>query len=377
MWQYHLRQLDDLPPIRDAAAEVRDPASLERWQATVRTRLDDGLAPWPDVVPLELEIGAETPAPGDRGFARHRVLCRVERHLDLSAWLLVPDDATAPVPGVLAVHGHGPDPWLYDFGADAVAGPEPADPDAALALASQCPPFGAELARAGFAVLAPDLRGFGARSDGWPSGHHLCDLELAQHLARGQLPLTGHLHDLQRGLDVLARHPAIDPDRIGAVGFSLGGTLVLHLAVLDHRVRALVVSGGFSDPRAAARVPFDVCGIQVMPGMLAELDHVALGAAIAPRPLLIETGIDDVLWPAADAGRAATRLAAVYDAVGAGDALVHHTFPGGHRWDGAGVDRFLRAALGAGRDAAVQPPSEAPPSSSGGPPPDQASSPSS
>lgn len=111
--------------------------------------------------------------------------------------------------------------------------------------------------------------------------------------------------------------------------------------------------------------------------MLAELDHVALGAAIAPRPLHIETGIDDVLWPAADAGRAAARLAAVYDAVGAGDAFVHRTFPGGHRWDGAGVDRFLRAALGASRDAGLQPPDEALPSSSGGPPPDQASSPSS
>ncbi|MFN8038683.1 MAG: alpha/beta fold hydrolase [Acidimicrobiales bacterium] len=345
MWRYHLRQLDDLAPVADPRSEVHDAPSLAVWQGGFRRELVELLAPWPDDVPLLLEVADAGPADGDGGFARHRVHCRVERHLDLSAWLLVPDHLPAPGPAVLAVHGHGPDPWLYEAGADAVVGPDPTDLEAMLALRAQCPPFGAELARAGFVVLAPDLRGFGARSDGWPSGHHLCDLELTQHLARGRLPLTGHLHDLRRCLDVLVELPEVDPNRIGAAGFSLGGTLVLHLAALDERVAAAFVSGGFSDPRAAARVPFDVCGTQVLPGMLVDVDHVGLAAAIAPRPLSIETGDRDVLWPAADAVRAGERVADIYRAVGADGACKHRTFAGDHRWDGTGLVDDLQRAL--------------------------------
>ena len=345
MWQYHLRQLEDLPPVTDPRHEVHDAASLSRWQAGFRQRLAERLAPWPDEVPLLLEVAEAEPADGDDGISRYRVHCRVERHLDLSDWLLVPDDLVGPAPAVLAVHGHGPDPWLYDAGADAVVGPEPTDPEAARALRAQCPPFGTELARAGFVVLAPDLRGFGARSDGWPSGHHLCDLELAQHLALGRLPLTGHVHDLRRAVDVLVALPQVDPTRIGAAGFSLGGTLVLHLAALDDRVAAAFVSGGFSDPRAAARIPFDLCGTQVLPGGLLDVDHAVVAAAIAPRVLSIETGDADVLWPAADAARAAVRVAGVYGTVGAGDAFTHRTFAGDHRWDGTGLVEDLARAL--------------------------------
>lgn len=346
MWHYHLRQLDDLPAVADLRLEVHDAASLSAWQAGFRRRLSERLAPWPDDVPLLLDVADAEPADGDEGFTRHRVHCRVEHHLDLSAWLLVPDDLVGPAPAVLAVHGHGPEPWLYDAGADAVVGPEPTDPEEARALRGQCSPFGAELARAGYVVLAPDLRGFGARSDGWPSGHHLCDLELAQHLARGQLPLTGHVHDLRRAVDVLAGLPQVDPTRIGAAGFSLGGTLVLHLAALDERVAAAYVSGGFSDPRAAARVPFDLCGTQVLPGGLVDVDHADLAAAIAPRALSVETGDADVLWPAADAARAAVRVADVYATVGARDAFTHRPCAGDHRWDGTGLVEDLDRALG-------------------------------
>src|SRR5207237_10887512 len=54
----------------------------------------------------------------------------------------------------------------------------------------------------------------------------------------GANPLTQNIWDMQRSLDVLAQHPLVDPQRIGAVGLSYGGTATLFLAALDERVKA-------------------------------------------------------------------------------------------------------------------------------------------
>jgi dienelactone hydrolase len=345
LWDYHNRLLDELPTRPGPEDDLTATGSLASWQQSFRIQLGARLGDYRPDGPRHLEIGEVVALPGDVGFTRHRVVFRSESHLDTPAWLLVPGRRREPGPAVLALHGHGPDPWIYDHGRDAVCGPVPDDEPAAAALAEQCPPFGADLARAGFVVLAPDLRGFGERWDRWPEGHRMCDHELAQQLALGRLPVTGNLRDLVTAIDVLAEHDLVDAERIGVAGFSLGGTLALLLAALDERVRATVVSGAFSDPREAARVPFDVCGIQVIPGLVAELDHVQLAAAIAPRALFVEAGDDDFISPSRAASKAAARAAELYMRTDAAERFTFHSFPGPHRWDGAGVTDFLMLHL--------------------------------
>jgi dienelactone hydrolase len=348
MWAYHLDCLADLPGRERPEDHCDAGRSMVDWQRRWRERVVAALGPDPD--PVEPDLVVEVaPEPGDRGFVRHRLVFACERHLDVSATLLVPevsDAAGTRFPAVVAVHGHGPEPWMYDHGRRTVAGPTPSEPACAAAMIAQCPPFGEDLARAGFVVLAPDLRGFGERWDGWPEGHRMCDLELAQQVALGRLPLAGNLWDLRCCLDLLANDERVDPDRLGAVGFSYGGTLALFLAALDERVRACVASGAFSDPRAASRVPFDLCGAQVFPGMLRDLDHVQVGAAIAPRALLVENGDADIYWPAAEAIAAADRVEAIYAAEGAAGSFRAEVFPGGHRWYGHAVTGFLARHLG-------------------------------
>jgi dienelactone hydrolase len=158
--------------------------------------------------------------------------------------------------------------------------------------------------------------------------------------------LTQNLWDLQRCLDVLAAHPLVDESRIGTVGFSYGATMTLFLAACDERVRAAVVSGFFSSWRSAHRVPWNMCGSQVLPGMLGALEHIDLGALVAPRALLVESGTDDPLFPVAVAREEMTRLQRVYAAAGAADALDHWVFAGEHQWDGTAVRPFLTRWLG-------------------------------
>jgi predicted peptidase len=144
---------------------------------------------------------------------------------------------------------------------------------------------------------------------------------------------------------VLAQHPLVDAQRLGAVGLSYGGTTTLFLAALDDRVKAAVVSGYFSSWAAAHRVPWNMCGSQVVPGLLGRLEHVDLGALIAPRALLVETGTTDDIFPLAAARESFATLARVYDWFGARDRLVHDVNEGGHQWYGKQAYPFLEREL--------------------------------
>lgn len=158
--------------------------------------------------------------------------------------------------------------------------------------------------------------------------------------------MTANLHDLVCAVNLLEEHPLVDPSRIGVVGFSYGATLALFLAAWDTRVRAAVVSGYFSSWRAAHRVPYNLCGSQVLFGMLGHLEHVDLGALVAPRALLIESGSDDELFPVETARAAVEELGTVYEAMrSANGALEHHVFAGPHRWDGGATLGFLERWL--------------------------------
>ena len=305
-----------------------DLSTFEEWRGRFEQRLQRALAPWPQRVPLDPEVTEEETCDG---YRRQRIVFDTEETMSVPAYLLVPDRRVSPGSAVLAVHGHGP-------GKSRVCGVEPGDPPGG--------DYAAELARRGHVVLAPDLRCFGERADWNPPDHYACDTNLVHQVMGGWSPLTQNLWDLARALDVLEAHPLVDPARIGMVGFSYGGTATLFLAACDARVSVAVVSAYFSSWAESHKVPWNMCGSQVLAGMLGQMEHADLGALVAPRPLLIQTGNDDLLFPLAAAEGAVARLRRVYDHVGAGDRLAHDVFEGEHQWHGPGAYPFLDRWLG-------------------------------
>jgi dienelactone hydrolase len=303
-------------------------AEIPAWRQRRRERFHELLGPLPDMVPLAPETLGTVPCDG---YARHKVVFDSEDTMSVPGYLLVPDDRHEPGPAVLAIHGHGP-------GKSHVCGlAETAQPNADYAR---------QLVRRGYVVLAPDLRCFGERLDEGPADHYACDTNLVHATMAGTVPVTQNLWDMARALDFLEQHPLVDPARLGVVGLSYGGTLALFLAAYDQRVAAVVVSGFLSSWAAAHAIPFNMCGSQILPGVLGRLEHVDIAALVAPRPMLVESGSADPIFPVEPARQTVARLRAVYAELGADGHLHHDVFAGGHQWHGdlayPFLDRFLR-----------------------------------
>ena len=306
------------------------PGALSAWVERCRGRLHDLLGPEPAPVPLAFETLDSVECDG---YDRDKVVFDSEDSMSVPAYLLIPHTRRNAPPGaaVLACHGHGP-------GKSQVVGLEHTDmPNADYAL---------QLVRRGYVVLAPDLRCFGERLDWNPDDHYACDTNLVHAAMAGWNPLTQNIWDLQRCLDVLEQHPLVDPSRLGMVGISYGGTVTLFTAALDTRVAACVVSGYFSSWAASHKMPWNMCGSQILTGMLGRLEHEDLGALVAPRSMLVESGTEDDLFPVTVATESVRRVRLVYEEHGVGDRLTHDVFAGGHEWHGVEALPFLDRWLG-------------------------------
>src|SRR5262244_1093660 len=82
----------------------------------------------------------------------------------------------------------------------------------------------------GYVVLRFDMRGCGD-SEG-EIGRVIC-LE--------------QVEDTRNALTFLARHPAVDPERIGLIGSSFGGAVAIYTGGVDTRVGAVISNGGWGD----------------------------------------------------------------------------------------------------------------------------------
>jgi uncharacterized protein len=140
------------------------------------------------------------------------------------------------------------------------------------------------LARHGYGVLLFDRRGEG-RSEGEPN----------------TWGWSGD-RDVYAAIDYLQRRPDVDPRRIGGIGLSVGGEMMLEAAAKDRRLAALVSEGAgaraFSD-----EMDFDVPATdKVLGGVMAGIKVAAVSVfanqtpapnlkhlvgRIAPRPLML------------------------------------------------------------------------------------------
>jgi len=196
----------------------------------------------------------------------------------ITGYFLAPKAANAPA--ILYCHAHGA---RYDIGISELTEGRPA----------LLRPYLHDLAQAGFAVLCLEMPTFGARAT--PDESTLSKALLWQ----GKTLFGQMLGELAGGLSYLARHPRIDPARIGTLGISMGGTHAWWLAALDDRVAAAVSLCCFADLGALvdAHAHDGHGAYMTVPGLLTHCTTGQLAGLAAPRPQLHCIGLDDAFTP--------------------------------------------------------------------------------
>jgi dienelactone hydrolase len=213
-------------------------------------------------------------------------------HGDVPAWFLLPERAAAPLPAVVALHPHG---RQFELGKSLVAGLV-GNPSRAYALAA---------ARAGFAVLAPDMLGFedhrppaAERKGSYAlQGDNYERLLAAEAVVRGESLQGWMLAELSLCASALQAEPRVDGSRLALLGQSYGGQQSIFGMVADPRFRAAIVSCGFSLVRLLVERHISHNLALYVPGLLPDLDFDALVPSLAPRALTVIAGRRDAIFP--------------------------------------------------------------------------------
>ena len=300
---YFCEQIENIQPTHHFKAGKTD---FQEWQQDLRQKLRSLLGLEDQVAsPLNSRVLSTEEFPD---YKVERIVFQSEPNVWVPAVLYIPKNLKGPARTLLHCHGHGSglNESLYSYVTD--------------------------FAKKGYVVFTPEVRDFGERAFG-KRGEMTCDRvsKLAAMLGKN---LTGlRLWDFIRAIDYLETRHEVDPQRIGCGGLSLGGELSMFLAAVEERIQCAFISG-FVTTYEALEFRVNNCICYTIPGILKLCDLSDIVGLIAPRPVVVQSGIKDPWMPIHYTRQAFAEAQAIYQAAGASGKIVHDAFDGVHQFHG-------------------------------------------
>ena len=286
-------------------------------------------------------------------YRRDKIIIQTEPDVWMPVYCLIPnsinkDKTSRKHPVFIVPHGHGGGKFLAAGAIDILPVKNMYDK-----FFANKPFFSLQLVREGFIVFCPDARGAGERREWMKQSDQ--NFHEDPHNALNNMAislgysLAGMMTwDLMRLLDFIETREDCDPERIGCGGISGGGMQTIWLSAMDERIKCAVTSGYFYGFKESfLELPHN-CACNFVPNLWKYVDMGDMGALIAPRPLLIESGKKDRLngksgienvIPQVEITRQAYKL------LGAEDRIYHHIHEGGHEWNGEKTMDFIKKWL--------------------------------
>jgi len=174
--------------------------------------------------PCDIEIIETTEC---ESYIRSKLRYWVGENEEIRAYLLVPHGLMGPAPAVLAMH------QMNNYGKDEVAGLH-GNKDYA---------YGHELAERGYTVLAPDYLSMGERV--FPGKERFDSAPFYEKYPEWSM-VGKDIEDSMSAIDVLCTYDFVDPDKIGVIGHSHGGSNVILGMAMDERITVGISNCGMS-----------------------------------------------------------------------------------------------------------------------------------
>lgn len=337
MMQYFNKVAAERRPLLTFAGKTK--ADWARWRGEFSAKLRELCGEWPQAVDPRPDV---IYAVDEGEFVREKVVIDTERHYSVPMYALIPKDRkrakAGKLPAIVCLHGHG------QFGKDAVAGVvDPNRPALTAQFTELNYDYGRQMAREGYFVVVPDSRAFGELSE--VDGQDTCNLHFIRGALLGVYLLTLNIWDMMKVVDYLLTRPEVDPERVGAMGLSWGGTRTTFLAAMDERIKAADIICYVTQFEEFAIHMGNFCGSQFLPHLFKYGDIADVAGLIAPRPLLVENGTYDEGFPIEASQRAHEHLRRIYRAAGVEDRLHIDVFLGGHQFHGPSAREFFAQHL--------------------------------
>ena len=320
--------------------QARTRPDAEAWQRELHVKLTELVGGFPAVrSPLRPKVIETRSFPA---YRREKVVFDSRPGVSVLAYVLTPSRGPAKAPAMICIPGHG-------RGVDDIVGIDEQGRDRTDKAGYQHD-FAIQVAEAGVAAVAIEPMGFGCRRDPLNAQRGLtqkgCEPIAGGALMLGQTLIGWRVWDVLRTIDYIATRPDLDASRVGCMGISGGGTATLFAAALEPRLRVAMVSGYLNTFRDSVG-SLAHCVDNYVPGILNWAEMSDLAGLIAPRPLFVESGEKDRIFPLSASVESFRAVREIYRVFGAEDRIEQEVFPDEHAfWGKRGIPfvaRHLRA----------------------------------
>lgn len=312
--------------------------ATEAWQKKLRVKLLELIGGFPaqkaPLEPVTLEV-RDFP-----GYRREKFVIQTRPGLALLGYLLTPKNATGKLPTMICVPGHG-------RGVDDIVGIDDKGRDRTDKAGYQHD-FAIQVVEAGMAAVAIEPMAFGCRRDERTKKKTLttsaCYPTAGAALLLGETMVAWRAYDVVRTIDWIETRKELNAERVGLMGISGGGTVTSFTTALEPRIKAAMISGYLNTFKASI-IAMSHCIDNYVPGILNYCENYDVASLIAPRPLYVESGTRDPIFPIEASKEAFAKVKQVYTALGAADAAEHEVFEGEHLFHGGAGIPFLARHL--------------------------------
>jgi len=331
------KKLYDAAPLR-MTYKPSSRKQAELWQKRLRAKLTELLGGFPaQSVPLRPQTLEVRDFPG---YKREKCVFESRPGALVLGYVLTPREVKAPHATMICVPGHG-------RGVDDIVGIDDQGGDRTDKAGYQHD-FALQVVEHGMAAVAIEPMAFGCRRDARTAkkglGTSACQPSAGAALLLGQTMIGWRVYDVMRTVDWIETRPELDAKRVGLMGISGGGTCTTFASALEPRIKAAMISGYLNTFRDSIG-SLSHCMDNYVPGILNWAEMYDIAGLIAPRPLFVESGERDPIFPIAASRASFARVKKVYEAFDAGSLIEHETFNDVHTFYGKRGLPFLAQHL--------------------------------